>query len=190
MLHTFERLWNLIMETNTPIWSPNKLFISKNLVKKSFQKIWFENSQKRRPRGSSIKHGEIWPAKFGQMCLPQILQGVPPPLVWIVNLIFSWVWKWNDPGIESFERVFNRNWTLKKNTGKNYFSNSWLSLISKSVSTDTSCRADLVDLLTATYFHFNWLATVYLLGRKHQNTSDWCLYPNKINMWMLNQTQW
>ena len=41
---------------------------------KSFQKILSENTQKRRPRGSSIKHGEIWPAKFGQMCLPQIFQ--------------------------------------------------------------------------------------------------------------------
>ena len=41
---------------------------------KSLQKIWSENTRKRRPRGSSIKHGEIWPAKFGQMCLPQIFQ--------------------------------------------------------------------------------------------------------------------
>ena len=40
----------------------------------STQKIWSENTQKQRPRGSSIKHGEIWPAKFGQMCLPQIFQ--------------------------------------------------------------------------------------------------------------------
>ena len=38
------------------------------------KKIWFENSQKRRPRGSSIKHGEICPAKFGQLRLPQIFQ--------------------------------------------------------------------------------------------------------------------
>ena len=41
---------------------------------KSLQKIWSENTQKRRPLGSSIKHGEIWPAKFGQMCRPQIFQ--------------------------------------------------------------------------------------------------------------------
>ena len=41
---------------------------------KSLQKIWSENTQKRRPRGSSIKYGEIWPAKFGQMCLPQPFQ--------------------------------------------------------------------------------------------------------------------
>ena len=33
-----------------------------------------ENTQKRRPRGSSIKHGQNWPAKFDQMCLPQIFQ--------------------------------------------------------------------------------------------------------------------
>ena len=38
---------------------------------KSLQKIWSEKTQKRRPRGSSIKYGEIWPAKFGQMRLPQ-----------------------------------------------------------------------------------------------------------------------
>ena len=36
--------------------------------------IWSENTQKRRPRGSSIKHYEICPAKFGQMRLPQIFQ--------------------------------------------------------------------------------------------------------------------
>ena len=41
---------------------------------KSLQKIWSENTRKRRPRGSSIKYGEICPAKFGQMCLPQIFQ--------------------------------------------------------------------------------------------------------------------
>ena len=32
----------------------------------------------------------------------------------------------------------------------------------KSVSTDISCRVDLADLLTAPYFHFDWLATIYL----------------------------
>ena len=41
---------------------------------KSKQKIWSENTEKRRPSGSSIEHGEICPAKFGQMRLPQILQ--------------------------------------------------------------------------------------------------------------------
>ena len=71
---TFERLWNLARETSAPVWSLSKVFMSKNLVIKSLQKIWSENGQKRRPRGSSIKHGEIWPAKFGQMCLPQIFQ--------------------------------------------------------------------------------------------------------------------
>ena len=45
---------------------------------------------------------------------------------------------------------------------KNYYSNSWPSLISKSVSTDISCRLDFADLLTAPYFHFDWLATLYL----------------------------
>ena len=71
---TFERLWNLTRETFAPVWSLRKLFSWKNFVLKSSQKIRSENTQKRRPRGSSIKHGEIWPAKFGQMCLPQIFQ--------------------------------------------------------------------------------------------------------------------
>ena len=47
---------------------------------KSFQKIRFKNIQNRRPRGSSIEHGEICPAKFGQMCLPQIFQVYLPHL--------------------------------------------------------------------------------------------------------------
>ena len=71
---TFERLWHLARETFAPIWCLSKLSISTNSVIKSFQKIWSENTQKRRPRGSSIKHDEIWPAKFGQMCLAQIFE--------------------------------------------------------------------------------------------------------------------
>ena len=71
---TFKRLWNLARETFAPVWSLSKLFIPKNLIIKSLKKIWSGNIQKRRPRGSSIKHDEIWPAKFGQMCLPQIFQ--------------------------------------------------------------------------------------------------------------------
>ena len=71
---TFERLWNFARGTSAPVWSLSKLFISKNLSKKSLQKIWSENIQKRRPRGPLIKHGEIWPAKFGQVYLPQIFQ--------------------------------------------------------------------------------------------------------------------
>ena len=71
---TLERLWNLARETFAPVWSLSKVFMLRNLVTKSLQKIWFENNQKRRPRGSSIKHGETWPAKFDQMCLPQIFQ--------------------------------------------------------------------------------------------------------------------
>ena len=71
---SFERLWNFARETFAPIWSLSKVFVSTNFVIKSFQNIWSENSQKRRPRGSSIKRGEIRPAKFGQMCLPQIFQ--------------------------------------------------------------------------------------------------------------------
>ena len=70
----FERLWNFAREMVAPIWSLNKVFILKNLVMKSFQKIWSKSTRKRRPRGSSIKHGEIWPAKLGQMRLPQIFQ--------------------------------------------------------------------------------------------------------------------
>ena len=61
-------------KTFSPVWSLIKVFTLKNSVVKSLQKIWSENSQKRRPRGSSIKHGEIWPAKFGQMYLPLIFQ--------------------------------------------------------------------------------------------------------------------
>ena len=73
----FELLWNLVREPFAPVWSLSKVFILRNLVVKSLQKIWSENIQKRRPRGSSIKHGENWPAKFGQMCLPQIFQVYP-----------------------------------------------------------------------------------------------------------------
>ena len=36
--------------------------------------MWSKNTQNRRPRGSSIKHGEIWPVKFGHMCRPQTFQ--------------------------------------------------------------------------------------------------------------------
>ena len=71
---SFERLSNLARETLKPVWSLNKVFLLKNLVIKSLKKIRCENIQKRRPRGSLIKHGEIWPAKFGQLCLPQIFQ--------------------------------------------------------------------------------------------------------------------
>ena len=70
----FERLWNLTRKTFAHLWSPSKFFTLKNLVKKSLEKIWSENAQKRRPRGSSIKRGENCPAKFGQLCLPQIFQ--------------------------------------------------------------------------------------------------------------------
>ena len=71
---TFKRLWNLAREAFAPVWSQSEVFISKNLLIKSLQKIWSESTQKRRPRGSSIEHGEIWPAKFGQVCSPQIFQ--------------------------------------------------------------------------------------------------------------------
>ena len=49
-----------------------------------YKRIWSESTQKRRPRGSSIKQGEICPAKFGQMCLPQIFQ------VCLLNLSQLW----------------------------------------------------------------------------------------------------
>ena len=71
---TFERLSDLTRETFAPVWSLSELFTLTNLVMKWLKKIWSENTQKRRPRGSSIEHGENWPAKFGQMCLPQIFQ--------------------------------------------------------------------------------------------------------------------
>ena len=61
-------------ETLGPVWFSSKFFTLKNSVLKSLQKVWSENTRERRPRGSSIKRGEIWPAKFGQMCLPQIFQ--------------------------------------------------------------------------------------------------------------------
>ena len=70
----FERLWKSAREAFAPLWSLSKLSILKNLLMKSSQKIWPENSQKRRPCGSLIEHGGIWPAKFGQMCRPQIFQ--------------------------------------------------------------------------------------------------------------------
>ena len=80
----FKRLWKLARETFAPVWSQSKVFISKTLVLKSSQKIWSENTQKRRPCGSLIKDGENWPAKFGQMCLPQIFQ------VYLLNLSELW----------------------------------------------------------------------------------------------------
>ena len=67
-------------------------------------------------------------------------------------------WHWNKVISTSIQKKPD----FQKNENKNYFSNSWLSLISKSVSTDTSCRVDLADFLAAPYFHFDWLATVYL----------------------------
>ena len=71
----------------------------KNSVLKLLKKIWSENAQKRRPRGSSIKHGEIWPAKFGQMCLPQIFQEYLLRLSELFILFFPCVfkmeWLWN-----------------------------------------------------------------------------------------------
>ena len=54
---TFERLWNSARETFVPVWSLSKLFILRNLVIKSLQRIRFENIQNRRPHGSSIEHG-------------------------------------------------------------------------------------------------------------------------------------
>ena len=57
---TFEQLSNFARETFMPVWSLKKVFVSKNLFKKSLQKIRFENIQNRRPRGSSIKHGGFW----------------------------------------------------------------------------------------------------------------------------------
>ena len=71
---TFEQLWHLARGMFEPVRSLNKAFILRKIVIKSLRKIWSKNSQKRRPRGSSIKHGQIWPAKFGQMCLRQIFQ--------------------------------------------------------------------------------------------------------------------
>ena len=71
---SFERLGKLAREKFASVWSLRKVFVLKNLVKKSLRKIWSENTQKRRPRGSLIKHGDIRPAKFGQMCPPLTLQ--------------------------------------------------------------------------------------------------------------------
>ena len=57
---TFARLLNLARVTFAPIWSLSKLFILKNLVIKSLQKIPFQNIQNRRPHESLIKHGGFW----------------------------------------------------------------------------------------------------------------------------------
>ena len=54
---TFERLWNLARESFAPVWSLSQLFISRNVVIKSQQKIRLKNIQIRRPHGSSVKHG-------------------------------------------------------------------------------------------------------------------------------------
>ena len=51
---TFGRLWNLARETFATVWSLSKLFMLKNLVIKSLQKIRFENTQNRRLHESSI----------------------------------------------------------------------------------------------------------------------------------------
>ena len=56
----FERLGNLARERFAPVWSPSKLFMLKNLIIKSLQKIRLENIQNRRPHGSLIKHGGFW----------------------------------------------------------------------------------------------------------------------------------
>ena len=57
---TFERLWHVVRETFAPVWSLSKLFMLRNLVIKSSQKIRLENIQNRRPRGSLIKYGGFW----------------------------------------------------------------------------------------------------------------------------------
>ena len=46
-----------------PVWSLSQSFILRNSVVKSLQKIWPENAQKRRPRESSIEHGEKLPSQ-------------------------------------------------------------------------------------------------------------------------------
>ena len=96
---TFERLWNLARETSAPVWSPNEVFRSKNLVMKSLQKIWSENIQKRRPRGSSIKHGGIWPAKFGQIVPSTNLSTITSSIClngeidFFLHAEVEWLWK-------------------------------------------------------------------------------------------------
>ena len=40
---TFERLWNFARETFAPVWFLSKVFMLKNLILKSLQKIPFEN---------------------------------------------------------------------------------------------------------------------------------------------------
>ena len=96
---TFEQLWNFARETVAPLWSLGEFFILANLVMKLLQKIWSKNILKRRPRGSSIENGEFWPAKFGQMCLPQIFQVCLLHFVSIVRFVFSLFtsmkWLWN-----------------------------------------------------------------------------------------------
>ena len=59
----FKRLWNFARETFAPVWSLIKPFMWKNLIIKPLQKIWSENTRKRRPRGSSVKSGPPSSAK-------------------------------------------------------------------------------------------------------------------------------
>ena len=80
---------------------------------------------------------------------------------------------WNKIISTSIEKQLN----FQKNENEKYFSNSWPFLISKSVSADISCRVDLADLLKASYFHFNWLATIYLreVFPKNSGWEDPCM---------------
>ena len=56
---TFERLGNLARGTFAPVWSLSEVFLLKNLIVKSLQKIGSENIQYRRSHWSSIKHGSF-----------------------------------------------------------------------------------------------------------------------------------
>ena len=165
----FERLWNLARETFAPVWSLSKLFLSKNLVIKSLQKdliwkypktatpwvfdwTWWNLASQVRPNAPSTN-----------------LSSMPPAFVWIVKFIFSLcmkmerVWKKVIWTITAWKPDFQKK-ISKKNFKENHFSNSWLSLISKSISTDIACRVEFGRFSYSIIFSF-WLIGYSLFAR-------------------------
>ena len=82
---TFERLWNLARETFAPVWSLSKIFMLKNLVIKSLQKIRLENIQNQRPHGSSIKHGGFWDFSMWRASADDQSPDIPFRIRWILS---------------------------------------------------------------------------------------------------------
>ena len=82
---TLERLWNFIRETFALVWSPSKVFILKNSVKKSLQKIRLQNIQNRRPHGSSTKHDDFWDFSMCRASADDQSPGIPIKIRWILG---------------------------------------------------------------------------------------------------------